>query len=74
MRLQNQKNSIHHTKEKAEKLISLFIALQLELGSSLGPLLKCHLVHIYATCKISVYSADFNFRKSPIQAKACLET
>lgn len=42
--------------------------------SSLGPLLKCHLVHIYATWKISVYSADFNFKKSLIQAKACLET
>lgn len=61
MKLQNEKNSIHCTKKKkAEKFISVFIALQLELGSSLGPLLKCHLAHIYATCKISVYSADFN--------------
>lgn len=39
-----------YQKKKAEKFISVFIALQLELGSSQGPLLKCHLAHIYATC------------------------
>lgn len=50
--------------KKAEEFISLFVALKLKLGSSLGLLLKCHLVHIYATCNISIYSNDFNFTNS----------
>lgn len=51
MRLQNYKNIIHYIAKKLNN--SFLFSLHLEAESFLSLPLKCHLVHIYATCNTS---------------------